>query len=302
MSSTNTTATKFVWASVAAGKKKTLAEAQAETERVAQDAAEAARLAKLRAAEAARIKEDQLRKDAAVYKADTLKKTDTLKKADAAYELSQTRERGCWENKFDINWYICLNVPHTVNERSLKFVVDFLANYRSESQACQTVGAFRQLFYQAFVARTHYDYPGERPFIDYMIERRQLPQPLSPEKEYKIILEWKKVKDEIHEPWRNSLWVFVQNVTFENCLWAMCDKSETFKMDETATAATGFIQIKDEYVNTRGRKSIDRVKDRTEIVWLTDLATYKYIQHRAKPACYQKRQREDEEYDNWLDE
>lgn len=308
---TNASATKFSWSSVAKGKPETLA--QIEAKRAAE--AEAKRLVEkierekreeeqLRAA----LKAQQREKEFAVENAKRKLKEEQHKiaedKRNAESLYWNSREGGCWSQVFptreDIEIY--REVPKNVNARALDHVNRWLANF-PEVQACKTIGELRQAFMTAFMPYLLRDFLGLKDILQYYVDSKFNMPYNTPEEQYCVLQKW--VAQEENDYRRANFeckigrhWTMAKNVTFENCLWAMCDKSKTFEMDTVKATDEeikwGFIQIQGNFKD-----------DRSRIVWQTDLNTYTKVPHLEKKPCKQKIEKEarrNEEldyYDGW---
>ena len=146
-----------------------------------------------------------------------------------------------------------LDVPLTVNERALKFIERVLLKNREWPTTCLTVGALRDAFYAVYVPYIFTQYAN---CIDTFLqwEREHLldlaDTPDSKDR-YDHLQAWVHfLQKKFDEPWRNPLWIFAKNVTFNSCLWALNVKSETFAQygsgPQYATNNTltfGFIEI-----------------------------------------------------------
>lgn len=305
--SSATPPTKFVWASVAGtGKeKKTLAAAQAEEEaqKAKEEAVKAAAAAKVaeavKAAEAAKaakkLQEEAARK---LFLERNPKEAEKLKKReeqDAADRNKFTRDNGFWTNRFPMNHDRALDIPPGVNKHAMEWILFALANFLEWEKNCNTVGELMAAFYKAFVPYILLEFEdrwgNNTAFLDW--EQKTHPSPgqssVSKKQRYEHIQEWvKHCEKTCKTPWLNPMWVFAKHVTFENCLWAMNERSQTFKtQDEDDTYQWGIIRVK-------GSGSLD-----DPIIWLQygGMSTYKATRHNAKPPCLQKQRREQAEAD-----
>ena len=307
-------ANKFSWSSVAKGKPETLA--QIEAKRAAE--AEAKRL--VEKIENERRKEEELRASLQAQQREKEFAVENTKrklveaqrkiaedKRKAEYLFWNSREGGCWTQVFptreDIELY--REVPKNVNARALDHVNRWLANF-PEVQACKTIGELRQAFMTAFMPYLLRDFLGLKDILQYYVDSKFNMPYNTPEEQYCVLQKWVAQEEDDYRRANFDCrigrhWTMAKNVTFENCLWAMCDKSKTFEMDTvkatTASASEitwGFIQIQGNFKD-----------DRSRIVWQTDLNTYTKVPHLEKKPCKQKIEKEarrDEEldyYDGW---
>ena len=200
----------------------------------------------------------------------------------------KTRDNGFWTkrvtNRVAIYEFILeghtyignkrLDVPHNVNKRAMEYVERYLVNFPELATTCKTVGELKSEFcvaYMRYALNNRYKNNG----IQLISETEE-------QQQYSRLQKW--VMDEEasykarqnqplpYEPWRNPLWVFGKNVTFENCLWAMNVDSKTFEtLDSSGKTNTGFIRVEGNPSN-----------DDSKITWLTDLSTYQGIEHNEK--------------------
>lgn len=287
--------TKFVWASVAGtGKeKKTLAAAQAEEE--AQKAKEEAVKAAVAAKVAEAVKAAEAAKAAKKLQEEADRKLKKREEQDAADRNKFTRDNGFWTNRFPMNHDRALDVPPGVNERAMVWILFALANFLEWEKNCNTVGELMTAFYEAFVPYILLEFEdrwgNNTAFLDW--EQKTHPSPgqssVSKKQRYEHIQEWvKHCEKTCKTPWLNPMWVFAKHVTFENCLWAMNERSQTFKtQDEDDTYQWGIIRVK-------GSGSLDN-----PIIWLQygGMTTYKATRHNPKTPSFAKQRREQAEAD-----
>ena len=320
-----TNATKvFTWASVASGKKQTQVEIEADRakEREKQSPQERARLEK--------YEEEQLRKNLAKQKkeaefieknAERLAQKEKQEKEHAEY---YSREKGHWAKEVETRYekiicpktkfekYRMLDVPRNVNERSLKYIQWMLVNYPEVTATCKTVGDFKKVFMEAYIAYAKKYYGEEKVekasafFAKFngnspnetFVEKGENLQGWAAYEEGLLKsaeAEFKRKGYGFHvvPPWVNKLWVFVKNVSFLSCLWAMNERSKTFEMETKTDDAfnTGFVRI-----------ASSTLPDDSTLTWLTDLTTYRGFPHKPKPVCKQKRDEEERrEREEWSD-
>ena len=168
-----------------------------------------------------------------------------------------------------------LDVPHNVSERAMEYVERYLVNFPELTTTCKTVGELKSEFCVAYMRYTLNNKYKDNSTLLLLIDKTE-------EQQYARLQQW--VMDEEasykarqnqprpYEPWRNPLWVFAKNVTFEKCLWAMNIESKTFEtLDSSGKTNTGFISVEGNPSN-----------DDSKITWLTDLSTYQGIEHYQK--------------------
>jgi hypothetical protein len=199
----------------------------------------------------------------------------------------KTRDNGFWTkrvtNRVAIYEFILeghtyignkrLDVPHNVNKRAMEYVERYLVNFPELTTTCKTVGELKSEFcvaYMRYALNNKYKDNGIQ--LISKIEEQQYARlqkwVMDEEASYKA----RQNQPRPYEPWRNPLWVFGKNVTFENCLWAMNVDSKTFEtLDSSGKTNTGFISVEGNPSN-----------DDSKITWLTDLSTYQGIQHNEK--------------------
>jgi len=311
---TNTTKV-FTWSSVASGKKQT----QAEIEAVR--AKEREKQEQIKRAKLEQIEEENLRKKLASQKREKdFEAQNSVRIAQKQqYEELFTREKGHWakevETRYEeipsefIDWknYRKLAVPLNVNKRSLKYIQRMLVNYPEVTSTCKTVGDFKEVFMAAYMAYVKKYYREEKvdeasAFFakfngtqnDTFIQQGENLQGWAAYEEGLFNSQQAETKRKGYginpsPPWIDQLWIFVKNVSFQSCLWAMNEKSKTFEM-ETKTGDnfnTGFVRI-------IGAPYADK----STLVWLTDLTTYRGLPHVDKPECRQKREERERERDD----
>jgi hypothetical protein len=317
----------FTWSSVASGKKQTQAEIEdARTKEQAKKAEQERALFEKR-------KEEQLRETLILQnRSKEFAMQNALRFERAAKEEKErqeyfSRERGYWAKEVNIRYennmspvtcfdqYRMLEVPLNVNERSMKFIQHMLVNYPEVTSTCKTVGNFKKVFMEAYIqyVKRHYEDTNVNYSSAIFAKLNNTPNETFVE-QGENLQGWAAYEEGLYKssqaelkrtgngvvprpPWFDKLWVFVKNVSFTSCLWAMNEKSKTFEM-ETKTGNnfnTGFVKIiGPPYTDT------------SLLIWLTDLETYKGFPHKEKPVCKQRREEEerkererDEDADCW---
>jgi len=322
--STVTNATKvFTWSSVASGKKQTQAEIEAER------AKEREKQEQIKRAKFEKIEEESLRQKLVLQKrekefeAQNAVRMAQKAKQEKEYAEFFTREKGHWakevETRYEeipsefIGWknYRKLEVPRNVNERSLKYIQWMLVNYPEVTSTCKTVGEFKEVFMSAYMAyvKKHYreskvdeasaffaNFNGT-PNETFVQQGENLQGWAAYEegvfKSQQAELKRKGYGINPSPPWLDQFWIFIKNVSFQSCLWAMNEKSKTFEMETKTGDAfnTGFVRI-----------TGAPYADTSTLMWLTDLTTYRALPHAAKPECRQKREAEERrEREEWSD-
>lgn len=328
MSSVNNATKVFSWASVASGKKKT--QADIEAERAKERAKEREAQAQLNRA---KLETVQTRNSFATLKrVPGLDVQNTARNAQLEkqeYAKYFTRENGHWDKSFPIKYdnYTCrvsgferhrrLDVPRNVNERSMKFIEKMLANYPEVTTTCKTVGEFKEVFISAYMVyvKKYYTESRVNSSCETFAKFKKSISSVSNENEtlsdqYYNLQGWVALEEGeynsaqkeldklgygIHRtpPWIDQLWVFVKNVSFESCLWAINERSNTFEMD-TKTGDkinTGFVRIIG-----------SSVSDDSQLIWLTDLNSFESLPHNSKPDCRQKKEEKSRKDDYlWFD-
>jgi len=319
MSTTNNATKVFTWSSVASGKKKTQAEVEADRAKEREKKAELERTKQ----------EQELRKKLSLQKRDedfeAQNAVRIAKKAkqEKDYAESLTREKGNWpielcpriveiEGSSVRGWatHRVLEVPQNVNERAMKFIERMLVNYPEVTSTCNTVGEFKQVFMGAYIAYAKKNY-GDVAVDEASSSFAQTNANETFVEQGENLQRWAAAEERLYKeseyikkgwgviqrpPWVNPLWVFVKNVSFYSCLWAMSELSKTFEMETKTGDAfnTGFVRI-----------ASSTLPDSSALTWLTDLSTYRGLPHSAKPECRQKKEAkkrmENEEYGCYSD-
>ena len=308
----STNATKvFTWSSVASGKKQTQSEIEAERakEREKQEQIKRAKLEK--------IEEESLRQKLASQKrekdfeAQNAVRIAQKEKQEKEYAELYTREKGHWAKEVETRYeeipsefigcknYRNLEVPRNVNERSLKYIQRMLVNYPEVTSTCKTVGDFKEVFMAAYIAYVKKQYREEKvdeassffanfngtPNETFVQQGENLQGWAAYEegvfKSQQAELKRKGYGINPSPPWIDQLWIFIKNVSFQSCLWAMNEKSKSFEMETKTGDAfnTGFVRI-----------TGAPYADTSSLTWLTDLTTYRALPHTAKPECRQKKE------------
>jgi hypothetical protein len=177
-------------------------------------------------------------------------------------------ETGNWVNTHIVyNDEKVLDVPPYVNERAMKFIELFVKVFPTESQACLTIAEFQSLF------KTKYPSYVQSKFSRLYFAAT-----------YDELQAWVvHAEKTTREPWRNAMWIFLKNVTFENCMAAL--SSDAFQVNTLENQYPGYC----------------RIVDNTYIVWHTNLLTYKPYRHHPKPLNKKQlanKLRRNEEMDN----
>ena len=286
------TGTKFVWASVARGNKQTIAEFDKRAADIAQAAADRAQAAAdmaQAAAEQKRIAADMAQEAAAEQKriAAAEQKRIAADRAQAAHMAIEaenkiwfTREMGYFNNKtvkYYFGHYGYINVPKDVSERAMKFMEVLLVNYPEWQTTCLTVDDLEKAFYEAYVPYVVRQYNGARG-TSLMLDQMDMDN--TAQERYHNIQAWAlKMKQKCKEPWLMPVYIFLTNVTWPKCLWAINEASKTFEsVAETETETVAVADIK-----TIG---IIRVEaDQKKITWLVDIPHMLFIPHNKKESC-----------------
>ena len=275
--------TKFMWNSVVAGgKKKTIEEDEAEkaAQRKKQqdiyDAEEKSRKEKQekKLAEERRKLAEQLPLKAKQLEEERLR----LEQIDKKY----TRENGYWhyKNQTGSNWtHPNLDVPPTVNEKAMKYVEEWLGVFPEVRDRCKTLGELKTAFAEALVSRLIYMFDNRwgnnESFLLY--EKANALAKDNLRVRYDNLQAWVAYLEKTcKEPWQQTpMWSLAKNVTFENCLWAINEKSQTFKtQNEAGEYQWGFIRIEE---------------GGDAVTWICrDIREYNRIEHNPKKACRAK--------------
>jgi len=278
--------TKFMWNSiVAGGKKKTIEEDEAEKAALRKkqqekiDAEEKARQEKQRQklAEEQRKYAEQLPLKAKQLEEERIR----LEQIDKKY----TRENGYWhyKNQTGSNWtHPNLDVPPSVNEKAMKYAEEWLGVFPEVRDRCKTLGELKTAFATALVPRLIYMFDNRwgnnESFLLYE-KANALPKD-NLRVRYDNLQAWVAYLEKTcKEPWEQTpMWSLAKNVTFENCLWAINEKSQTFKtQNEAGEYQWGFIRLQE-----------GNEKD-TPITWICrDIREYNRIEHNPKKACRAK--------------
>jgi hypothetical protein len=318
MVSKETTTKVFTWASVTSGKKQTQAEVEAERAKEREKKAEKERL-RLEKYEEEQFRQKLIKeKREKEFEVQNASRIAQKEKQEKHAQQHFTREKGHWAKSVEmryeeipsdfIGWknYRKLEVPRNVNERSMKYIQWMLVNYPEVTSTCKTVCDFKEVFMGAYIAYVKKNY-GEvnvdkastffanfngTPNDTFVDQGENLQGWAAYEeglfKSQQAELQRKGYGINPSPPWIDQFWIFVKNVSFQSCLWAMNDRSKTFEM-ETKTGEmfnTGFVRI-----------TGAPYADKSTLTWLTDLTTYRALPHSSKPACQQKRQAEEREID-----
>jgi len=285
----------FNWASVAKGKPQTITHVEAEKAALK----EKERLAKEEQQRLAWEADASRRAYVETMRNSTIKKEQENKEKRDKYQAEHDRKfskeggwlSGQWPTSHEVPYGVRLTVPLTVNERARDWAERALASWWQEWEKCETVGALRVAFANAFVpyALEHGNYRRVSDF-EYWEKRACLVPCASNGERYANLLKWAKAI-ESDKPYANPLWVACKNITFENCLWAMNVEARTFRaMDKLCPEAqiTGFLQVEGQVVT-----------------WLADFTKYIPYKHDPKPksqkAIEAKRKRDEEDLDRMLD-
>jgi hypothetical protein len=262
--------TKFMWNSVVAGgKKKTIEEDQAEKAALRKqqqdiyDAEERARQEK---------RERKLAEEQRKYAEQLEEERIRLEQIDEKY----TRENGYWhyKNQTGSNWsHPNLDVPPTVNEKAMKYVEEWLGVFPEVRNMCKTLGELKTAFATALVHRLIYMFDNRwgnnESFLLYE-KANALPSDNAAER-YNSLQAWvKHLEKTCKQPWEQTpMWSLAKNVNFENCLWAINEKSQTFKtQNEAGEWQWGFIRL---------QEGVDAV------TWICrDIREYNRIEHNPK--------------------
>ena len=206
-------------------------------------------------------------------------------------DVTDMRAQGFWINKIKYTRGIdqVLAVPQTVNARALEFIERVVVNWPEWQETCDTVGKLRQGFYTAYAIHVKSQYRTFQEWHAVHFYNSKDASTEEPADLYNSLQMWVALKKKNEpNPWRNALWIFAENVTFEKCLWALNVASNTFASLLTSSVASdlvvqpGLVQLLTPIVN-----------DLTPIKWLQDLNNYRFtaIAHAPKPACKEKLER-----------
>jgi hypothetical protein len=251
------TGTKFVWASVARGNKQTIAEF-AEQNRIATNMAQAADMA-----------------------------------IEAEHKIRFSREMGYFNNKtvkYYFGHYGFINVPKDVSERAMKFMEVLLVNYPEWQTTCLTVDDLEKAFYEAYVPYVVRQYNGARG-TSLMLDQMDMDN--TAQERYHNIQAWAlKMKQKCKEPWLMPVYIFLTNVTWPKCLWAINEASKTFESvaetetvavaetETVAVAETETVAVAETDIKTIGIIRIET--DQKKITWLVDIPNMLLIPHNKK--------------------
>lgn len=274
--------TKFMWNSVVAGgKKKTIEEtrdekaAQRKKEQEISDTEEKYRQEK----ERLKLENDQ-RKYAEKSQLQAKQREEErlrLEQIDKKY----SRENGYWTCKNQTGYnrsHPKLDVPPTVNEKAMKYVEEWLGIFPEVRDRCNSLSELKKAFAEAFVPRIIFLFDdrwrNNEPFLSY--ETANVLPIDNEDQRYNNLQAWVAYLEKTcKKPWEETaMWSFAKNVTFENCLWAINEKSQTFKtQNEADEYQWGFIRLeKGELIN-----------------WICrDIREYNIIEHNPKEACRAK--------------
>jgi len=217
------------------------------------------------------------------------------------YVYRNSRESGNWSAKFQLRKPATetateterttfQHIPKNVNARAVKHVKEWLANF-PEVHYDETLGELRQAFMTAFMPYLLRDFPYLKDTLNYYAERVFNMPNTTPEEQYCVLQKWVVAEEANYRKANFECrigrdWTAAKNITFENCLWAMCDKSNTFEMD-TINDATGLPYIG--FIKIHGNVK----DDKSRIVWQTNLNTYTDIPHLEKAPSKQKMAKEE---------
>ena len=313
----------FTWSSVASGKKQTQAEIEAGHLKIKQQEDEKKRLIMEKQRE-----QELLVRLASEKREHEFAQQNALRLCQIAEEEKEraerfTRENGHWPIPVKIRYieeeiapgaYFRNTrhqpVPKNVNERAMKFIEEMLVNYPEVTTTCKTVGDFRKVFADAYIAHLLWVYDKRA------IEQCCFPHSITKDNRgvlYDAFQKWVlegevEYKQDCAEfkrrqglvptpPWVDKKWVFGKNVNFQSCLWAMNNLSKTFEM-ETLDEATG--KPNTGFARIQGNPKYNYSYDYPTIEWLTNLETYQGLPHERKEECFQKRQEKERvERDEW---
>jgi hypothetical protein len=290
----------FNWASVAKGKPQTIANVEAEKAALK----EKERLANEEKQRLAWEADAPRRAYLETMRNSTTKKEQENKEKRAIYQAEHDRKfskeggwlSGQWTTSHEVPYGVRLTVPLTVNERARDWVERALASWWQEWEKCETVGALRIAFINAFVpfALEHGNYRRVSDF-EYWEKRACLVPYTCHVERYANMLKWVEYmeSDKANPPYGNPFWVACKNITFENCLWAMNVEARTFRAldklcPDSDVPITGFLQVEGQV-----------------LTWLADFTKYIPYKHDPKPksqkAIEAKRKRDEEDLNRMLD-
>lgn len=218
-------------------------------------------------------------------------------------DVTDMRAQGFWINEISntSGFQQELPVPQNVNARALEFIERVVINWPEWQHTCDTVGKLRQGFHTAYAIHVKTQYRNLlRTFEEWHAIHCYKSNEASytePADLYNTLQMWVAFKEKNEaNPWRNALWIFAKNVTFENCLWALNVESKTFAsvnsgsdpvlvqpvLVQPGLVQPGLVQLLTPIVN-----------DLTPIKWLQDLHNYRFtaIAHAPKPPCKEKLER-----------
>jgi type II secretory pathway pseudopilin PulG len=289
--------TPFVWSKLVNGEKKDLAQVQLE-EKNKKDAAELA----LKEKENKRMElhlRDKLAKEKRSAEFTT---ENAIRKALAAEEQKKMDEKYSRENGW---WNTCLaypeddhsqyDIPKSVKEKSLEFVQLWLTTY-PELAKIRTMGELQKAFYAAYFPWLLMKYQRSA-YVFEEWEKREYPiiHCLGVDiyaQRYAHLQKWviheeqayntSALKNNCLGPWAlYPIWIAAQQITWENCVFAMSKISGTF--------ANGLLEITGHYS-----------KPTAQIKWVVNLEPYIATRFKSKPESLTKqkreREREDDEY------
>ena len=291
---------KFVWASVAAGgsgKKQTI-------EEIENKRSEDAEIARRKKEEAERIElekhREQVLRDQLVREGKEKEFAERNKarlEADKAREKLYSREEGWWAGQDYTRAMGCgtIPVPKNVNERAKDFIARALAVWPEWQTECSTVEELRGAFYKAYVPfvlreyNTRRYYTGLAEFFQY--EELNSLDTNTPMRRYGNFQQWVLAEEQRHAPWHMPLWVFLKHTSFENCLWALNERSGTFKWVSDSASASAQPVIS---------PGLLRIEAGDKITWLADIKSTSLIPHQKKEFCKEKQVRLERERENWF--
>ena len=300
---------KFVWASVAAGgsgKKQTI-------EEIENKRREDAEIARRKKEEAERIElekhREQVLRDQLVREGKEKKFAERNKarlEADKAHEKLYSREEGWWAGQDYTRAMGCgtMPVPKNVNERAKDFIARALAVWPEWQTECTTVEELRGAFYKAYVPFVLREYNTRRYYTGlselFKYEDLNSLETSTPMRRYGNFQQWVLAEEQSHKqnpvlqaPWHMPLWVFLKHTSFENCLWALNERSSTFKWVSDSASASAPPVIS---------PGLLRIEAGDKITWLADIKTTSLIPHQKKEFCKEKQVRLERARENWFED